>query len=1042
MSNKVIQWNCNGIISHYCELKMLIRDTDPMCICLQETHLKPDQPYTLRGFDIVRKDAVPQVRAKSGVAIIMKSGVIFRKINITTSLQALAVQLIAPVQFTICNIYLPDGNWTENDIIDLILQLPTPYLLVGDLNAHNPLWGSDRIDQRGRKIENILDQFDAVLLNDGSPTFSNARSRTFSAIDLSVLSPNLVSRFQWNILDDLYGSDHFPIVIDTGTEKTVIYSLAKWDEKLADWTAFKSILEKDLDTITEISVESLTKYLLGAAEKSIPKTEPKVRKKTVPWWNTDVYNKIKTKKTLFNRYRKHKTPENLLAFKQARACARNAIRQAKENSWKLYVSSMTPEVPMTEVWRKVRAIAGTNAYKPLTCIKKEDGTLTQDLPEITEVLANQFASVSSNKNYDYEFLHTKVTMENILDFYTNERLPYNCDFTLNDLDRALSESKKTAPGYDSISYSMILNAPSVFKEKLLELYNILWNQGTYPDQWKQAIVIPILKENKDPLLPASYRPISLTCCIGKILERMVSKRLMWLLEVQELISPCQSGFRKGRSTLDNLVFLENEIKSSLNKREHATAVFFDLEKAFDMTWRYGILRKLHRWGFRGNLPSIISSFLSNRTFKVRLNGIYSNSHVLENGVPQGSTLSVSLFLIAVNDLAADIDARVKACIYVDDLCIITSAKTVGESSRYLQNTVDKIIFNAESSGFKISKEKTHLVHFCRLRKPHYQPLLFIKGIPMITKSETKFLGLIFDSKLTWKNHINNLILRCKKVLNLIKCLTHTKWGANYVTLMRLYKTLIRSKLDYGSIVYSTACNTTLSLLEPIQNASLRQALGAFYTSPSISLCAEAGVEPLKYRRKKLFLSYLISVITRPSHIAREAMLKHAASKQIELPEVPDLLHEDSPWKTDNEEQLRAYKNQLFDLKKSLHLDVDEEWKTTWSNSNSVLVQIKPDPLSPCFGVDLDRQKSVVLHRLRIGHTVLTHGYLLERGEAPHCNTCNVQITISHLLTECREYDVQRRRHGIMGQLQQLLSGKENFTSVINFLKEVDFYENL
>lgn len=118
---------------------MLIKDTDPMCICLQETHLKPDQPYTLRGFDIIRKDVVPQVRAKCGVAVIIKSGVIFRKLNITTSLQALAVQLIAPVQLTICNIYLPDGNWTENDVINLILQLPTPYLLVGDFNAHNPL---------------------------------------------------------------------------------------------------------------------------------------------------------------------------------------------------------------------------------------------------------------------------------------------------------------------------------------------------------------------------------------------------------------------------------------------------------------------------------------------------------------------------------------------------------------------------------------------------------------------------------------------------------------------------------------------------------------------------------------------------------------------------------------------------------------------------------------------------------------------------------------------------------------------------------------
>lgn len=138
-----------------------------------------------------------------------------------------------------------------------------------------------------------------------------------------------------------------------------------------------------------------------------------------------------------------------------------------------------------------------------------------------------------------------------------------------------------------------------------------------------------------------------------------------------------------------------------------------------------------------------------------------------------STLSKNLFLIAINDLVEGMNKNVKKCIYVDDLVITCATKTVGESSRYLQDAINQVVKNASVNGFKLSKQKTHVMHFCKLRRPHYRPLLFMENCPLELKTETKFLGLIFDEKLTWKSHINGLVLRCKKFLNLIKCLSHT-----------------------------------------------------------------------------------------------------------------------------------------------------------------------------------------------------------------------------------------------------------------------------
>ena len=118
-----------------------------------------------------------------------------------------------------------------------------------------------------------------------------------------------------------------------------------------------------------------------------------------------------------------------------------------------------------------------------------------------------------------------------------------------------------------------------------------------------ATIIPIPKPGKDPAEPNNYRPIALTSCLCKTLERMINKRLTWFLESNNHISRFQSGFRSDHSTTDNLVRLETFIRDAFIKKEHVVAVFFDLEKAYDTTWRYGILKDIHKLGLRGRLPT-------------------------------------------------------------------------------------------------------------------------------------------------------------------------------------------------------------------------------------------------------------------------------------------------------------------------------------------------------------------------------------------------------------------------------------------------------
>ena len=136
---------------------------------------------------------------------------------------------------------------------------------------------------------------------------------------------------------------------------------------------------------------------------------------------------------------------------------------------------------------------------------------------------------------------------------------------------------------------------------------------------------------------------ALTSCVCKVMERMINNRLVCYLERNKIITPTQSGFRKGHSTTDQLVRLETFSREGFIQKQHVTAIFFDLEKAYDTTWKYGIMKDLHDASLRGWLPLFIAGFLSHRKFQVRVYGTYSKLCEQEMGVPQGSILSITPF---------------------------------------------------------------------------------------------------------------------------------------------------------------------------------------------------------------------------------------------------------------------------------------------------------------------------------------------------------------------------------------------------------------
>ena len=222
-------------------------------------------------------------------------------------------------------------------------------------------------------------------------------------------------------------------------------------------------------------------------------------------------------------------------------------------------------------------------------------------------------------------------------------------------------------------------------------------------------------------------------------------------------------------------------------------MFFDLEKTFDTTWRYGILKDINKLGLRGRLPTFIENFLADPAMQVRVGSSLSVYYDQEQGIPYGGVLSSILFSIKFNDIVKCLDNLTDCSLYVDDFCICYHSKSMGTIGRQLQQNLNKIENWATSNGFKFSKPKTQCVHFCQLRKQHDDPVLHLYGSPIPVVEESKFLDILFDRKLSFIPHIKYLKVKCLKALNLLKVLSHTSLGADRTTLLKLYQSLVRSK---------------------------------------------------------------------------------------------------------------------------------------------------------------------------------------------------------------------------------------------------------
>ena len=528
-----------------------------------------------------------------------------------------------------------------------------------------------------------------------------------------------------------------------------------------------------------------------------------------PWINQDVINAIKNENKLFKDFKVGAVSEE--QYKQYRNALNNNIKQLKQTYYINLFTSFKNDI--TKMWKIINQLSNKNLKNNNIEHIIHNNTTISRTSDIAELFNKFFINIAIqlNKNLPPPTTDPRSYLPGN---YPNSMAiptvyPHDVIRVINSL-----KNKKNNNIYD-ISVSIIKSNSNYLAIPLSILFNQSINKGKFPQQLKNAIVIPIHKKGSKENT-SNYRPISLLNTFSKIFEKLMKGFLMNYLESKSILNPKQFGFRRGLSTFDALKTLNEEIFSALDSKNHLLSIFIDFSKAFDTVKHDILLMKLHHYGIRGIIFDWFSDYLSHRTQSVKLSEYISPSSIISYGVPQGSVLGPILFLIYINDLP-NIFTNLKTILFADDMTLYITGDDINNIIHIANVDLETLYSWCLSNRLTINLDKTYYMIFTNKVYDNLPPLIYHNDNIEITNKHT-LLGITYDNKMTFRNHISNLILKLSRIVSLIYCIKDLL--PNYV-LKIFYNAYVLPHLMYCSPIWCSTYPTHLLPLFRLQKKIIR-----------------------------------------------------------------------------------------------------------------------------------------------------------------------------------------------------------------------------
>ena len=602
------------------------------------------------------------------------------------------------------------------------------------------------------------------------------------------------------------------------------------------------------------------------------------------WMKLSTLQLIKKKHNMLIRFLNTRKDSDREAYKKIR----NEVSHQTKSDRIQYEKRIAEESKhnINAFWKYVHSTRKTRRSIP--DLKKPDGTLTSNDAEKAEILNKQFTSVFTSEDLSDM---PKLTPVNIIQELTE------INITDESVTRKLKKLRSDkAPGPDGVHPHILKTFAENLGPILSIIYNLSLKNRSLPTIWKHGTISALYKKDNKSLAK-NYRPVSLTSVVCKSLESMIVDAIVDHITFNDLKNKYQHGFTKGKSTITNLISALNIWSEALAHGLPVDIIYLDFEKAFDKVPHQRLLDQLHNHGIRGGLLGWITNFLANRTQAVKVNNSSSSSTPVLSGVPQGSVLGPILFLIYVSQISEHLNNFTS--LFADDTKLFSYILDSDDpnlndcSTSSIQDDINNLTYWAEKMQMSFNLGKCHIMHLGSTN-PHQQYVMYKtsdtitkpKSIsynliihPLETVSYEKDLGIIVDDKLKFTEHISHKLSIANKMIQVIR---HTFKHLSPETFKKLYISLVRPHIEYGTPVWSPLHKKDIIRIEKMQRRATRM-VPSLRQLPYNDRLRELQLPTLHYRRIRQDLIFLYNITQNNISVDTKTYCKKCTVQDMLIP---------------------------------------------------------------------------------------------------------------------------------------------------------------
>lgn len=770
-----------------------------------------------------------------------------------------------PDAVSVWSIYSPNqGDPTQWDSPLTELPATAPrgrHVLVGDFNTHHPMWDvHGRCSPYAGRLLEFTQRWRLSLATPYGEVTRQQQGQKDSTIDHAWVSGGLCVAYEGD--QGLEGSDHRAQLVRVAgaAEARSEATVEGWN-----WQMFRRDIARaeadlrfrdqapPLTTGAELDrrVDWIIAQLHEVADAS---TKRRTRSKGggAEWWTPEVEdacNLTKRRRKAYNRRPNEHTQAQLQEAAKAQKETIAAAQAVRWRQWLAAASARDRDIWALERWARLRSSAPADSGRIPELTGSDGATTARTHAEKAALLAGRF--------FPPPRLPQTAALPSAKERFTVEQTVSSADVA----QELRNTSQWKAPGDDLIPTGLLLHCGAALHQELAHIASASFALGYFPKRFRSARVVVIPKPGKtkeQKALPGAWRPISLTCTIGKLIEAILTRRIAAAAEEHRLLPDGQMGNRKDRSTELAVKVLHDVAHTAWRRGGIASLLQLDIKGAFDTVDHCRLLQVLTERGYPAWVVRWARSFLEARSARLYFDGATSEVLPVTAGVPQGSPLSPLLFLHYIGTLYEKLAAHPQLVIvgYADDTNLMAIGESPEATSRALEGAWATCARWAEEMGMCFEPSKSELLHLCRAHEAPAQQVRL--GDAVISPCESaRFLGVWIDRKLRWGEHAKRTKAKMKTQTLALTRLAASTWGCSLARARQIYTTVIRSALSYGAPIWHTTPKSNSRAAGPCgdfattQAECLRIVCGAPKSTPIRYLEAEAEVPPLD-----IHLSYL------------------------------------------------------------------------------------------------------------------------------------------------------------------------------------------